>query len=141
MCETPLRNRQNLTLLTRDKTETGGQESLLLHEAQISCVLHGFDEWQWIAYCFEDAQHEEEGDEVLDRQLDSEVTFGEEDEDPISCRLVHLDTQHPIWRPRQYFLQSFETKIKKFWDEWHALVHRLEIDRREYVCFLSPKSF
>ncbi|KAE9366797.1 hypothetical protein N431DRAFT_417671 [Stipitochalara longipes BDJ] len=133
ICGTPLRNRENLNLLTRDKIGPEGQESFLLHEAQISCVLHGFDEWQWITYCFEDAQHEDEGDEVVDRELDEEVTFGEEDEDPISCRLVHLDTQHPIWRPRQYFLKSFETKIKKFWDEWHALVHRLEIDRSEYI--------
>jgi hypothetical protein len=120
--------------LTRDSVGSENQGNYSLREAQISCVVHGFDEWQWTTYAFEDTQHdaEDEGDEVVDRQLyNGQVTFGEEDEDPIS---LSLDRQlWPIWRPRQYFLKAFEMQIRRLCGEWSALVHKLEVDRTEYV--------
>jgi hypothetical protein len=135
-----LRKWEDLTLLSQDQTGSEHQESYRLHRAQLSCVVHGFDEWHWIVYAFEDTRHgyypEDEDDEVIDRQLDSSIiTFGEDDEDPI---LHLLDSgKKPIWRPRQYFLKAFEIQVRKFWVEWNALVHKLEDDRSEYVCLLS----
>jgi hypothetical protein len=138
-----LRKWEDLTLLSQDQIGSESEESYRLHKAQLSCVVHGFDEWHWIAYAFEDTRHEndleDDDDEVVDRQLDSSiVTFGEEDEDPI---LHLLDSgEKPIWKPRQYFLKAFEVQVRKFRVEWNALVHKLEDDRSEYVR-LVPANF
>jgi hypothetical protein len=132
-----LRDWEELTLLTRDKAGPEGQEYHRLHKAQISCVVHGFDEWQWTAYAFEDTQHdrEDDSDEGNNSELDGEgPIFYEEDEDPIS---YHLGKDKPIWRPRQYFLKAFEMQIRKFREEWDELVHKLEVDRSEYVCSIT----
>ncbi len=89
---------------------------------------------------FEDTQHDSDydDDEVAnDRELDKDAaTRAIDEEDPILCRPAVLK---PIWRPRQYFLKAFETRIRKHREEWDELVHRLEVDRKEYVCFLSTK--
>ena len=129
-----LREWELLNLLTPDIAGEDGQGKYLLHKAHISCVIHGFKEWQYAAYAFVDAQHgplEDEDEDVTDRELEEgEVTFGDDDEDPISgC----LPTDVPIWRPRQFFLKAFETQIRTFKNEWDELVHRLEVDRNEYV--------
>jgi hypothetical protein len=89
--EKALRGWVELTLLTRDKTESEGQENYRLHKAQMSCVVHGFDEWQWVAHTFEDTKHEyeDDGNPVGDGELNSnEVAFCQNiNEDPITCIL------------------------------------------------------
>jgi len=123
---------EEITLLTRDEVSPQAQESYRLHKVQISCVVHGFDEWQWSAYAFEDTKHENyELDEVIDRQLDSEIIFDDDDEDPIALLLDY--NKRPIWKPREYFLKAFENQIRRFCAEWNALVCKLEEDRTEYV--------
>lgn len=127
-----LRDWEELTLLTRGKTESEGPENYRLHKAQMLCVVHGLSEWQWVAYAFEDTRHDSEGDE---NEIENEDVFGHEfNEDPIACG---LDANLPIWRPRQYFLKAFEVRIRLLGKEWDKLVHMLEADRNEYVCFLT----
>jgi hypothetical protein len=134
-----LRGWEELTLLIRDKTPPGNQEIYRLHKAQISCVIYGCDEWQWAAYVFEDTEYESghNGNNVVNsRELhDGAATRGTDEEDPILCRSA---IAQPIWRPRQYFLRAFEMQVRKCWTEWKGLVHLLEADRIEYVCFHSP---
>jgi len=86
-----------------------------------------------------DTQHDsdhDDGEVANDHELDDDAATRGIDEDPILCRPATLK---PIWRPRQYFLKAFEMKARECWEEWDELVHRLEADRKEYVCFLSPK--
>jgi hypothetical protein len=131
-----LRKWENLTLLRQDQTGSDSQQSYCLEESQLSCIVHGFDEWNWTCYAFEDnrkeSDAEDEVDQVPDLQVGSgDITFDVDDEDPI---LLLLDSRkQPIWKPRQYFLKAFEVQVRKFWTEWNALVYRLEDDRIEYV--------
>jgi hypothetical protein len=122
-----------LSLWTPDDAgEQQRQEKYRLYKAQISCIIYGSDEWQWIAYAFEDTQH---NDEIVGELGSSKATFYAEDKDPI---LRGLDKEKPIWRPRQYFLKAFETQIRYFSEEWAVLVDKLEVDRAEYVLIRYP---
>jgi hypothetical protein len=127
-----LRHYEELTLLTREIAESNGQDNYCLYSMHIACVTQGFDEWQWTTWTFEDTvqEYDEGGDE---NSSGFDAVAGQDiNEDPIACG---LDANKPIWRPRQYFLKAFEIRIKKVREEWDELVHKLEIDRREYVCF------
>jgi hypothetical protein len=144
ICGKRLRDWEDLSLLARDKTKPGGQENYRLHKAQISCVIHGFDEWQWVTYAFEDTEHNKaedyEGGDIEVGVDDGEVSGDEAmfcqeiNEDPITRG---HDANRPIWRPRQYFLKAFEVRIKVVREEWDDLVDKLEVDRTEYVYFLA----
>lgn len=98
-------------------------------------MLHGFDEWQYVVWAFEDSQHdlaEDEENRTPGAELDCNSTMlcAELDEEPI---IRGHDAHNVIWRPRQYFLKAFELHIREFWEEWSALVDKLEVDRQEYV--------
>lgn len=129
-----LREAYEFILLNRDKTGPEGQETYHLYKAEISCAVHGFDEWHWIAYAFEDTLHDLDNDDRVDDNGASDAdggTFCQQiNEDPIARG---LDADKPIWRPRQYFLKAFEIQIQTVLDEWDGLVHTLEVDRSEYV--------
>jgi hypothetical protein len=136
-----LRDWEDITLLTRDETEPEGQKTFRLHKAHISCVIKGSGEWQWIAWVFEDTNHEQGASD--DADCHSGVD-GDEDlpcqgfkEDPITCG---LDANTPIRKPRQYFLKAFEIRIIKVREEWDELVHKLEVDKKENVFFRVLKS-
>jgi hypothetical protein len=144
--ENSVRDWEELGLLTRDQDENQEltTESYRLHEAQVSCVVHGCDEWQWTTYAFEDTQHdlETEGDgkdygkdgHGGESESDgSALIVFEHDEykDPITCL---LDNRFPIWRPREYFLKALETQMRKVLAEWDALTVQLEADSYAYVC-------
>ena len=133
-----LRDSEDLSILIRNKTEPESQENYRLHKAQMSCIIHGFDEWHWVAYAFEDTEHDPkvDDDEVDDGEVGGdEAIFPQEiDEDLIVCG---HDANKPIWRPRQYFLKAFEVHIKIVREEWDELVHKLEADRMEYVRLLT----
>jgi len=131
----PLRDVEDLTLLSQIRTRSADQEKYRLYKAHKSFVLHGFDEWQYVVWVFEDSQHdlvEDEDNRILGAELDgdSAMSCEEADEDPI---IRGHDAHKVIWRPRQYFLKAFEMHIREFWEEWSALVDKLEVDRQEYV--------
>jgi hypothetical protein len=126
-----LRSWEDITLLTKDTAGADGNENYRIHRAQISCVVHGSNEWQWTAWAFEDTNHdwEEEDDIYADATThNDEVVFIE---DPITCG---LDANKPIWRPREYFVKALEIRMKDVRDEWDYLVYRLQLDRKRNVC-------
>jgi hypothetical protein len=133
-----LRNSKDLLFLKEETTNSGEQENYRLYQAQISCVVHGFDEWQWVAYAFEDTQHEpsehgddnDDGDDLVDYATSSQGFK----EDPIARG---LNASLPIWRPRQYFLKALELRLTIVSREWHQLVYKLVADTSEYVSFLT----
>jgi hypothetical protein len=135
-----LRNPRDILLLKPESIKPEDKETYRLYPAQISCVVYGYSEWQWLAYAFADTEHTEHDHEggyewphVDDRVVDSaEATFSEGlTEDPITCA---PDASLPIWRPRQYFLKAFEIQAKKVMQEWDPVVHKLVVDTRAYVC-------
>jgi hypothetical protein len=137
-----LRHWEDLTLLKTDRIGLGGEDNFRLYEAHTSCVVHGVDEWQWVAYAFKDAQHDSGG--VYTHETD----YGEfETKKDISSQEVYKDpmanginADKPIWRPRQYFIKVFDMQMRQFKEEWDALVYMLEVDRSEYVgCFTRPQ--
>jgi hypothetical protein len=137
----PLRDVDDLTLLSHIKTKSVGQEKYRLYKAHKSIVLHGFDEWQYVVWAFEDSQHdlaedEENGTPGAELDYNSTMLCAEVDEEPI---IRGHDAHNVIWRPRQYFLKAFELHIKEFWEEWSALVDKLEVDRQEYVGSFTVK--
>jgi hypothetical protein len=129
-----LREPTNLSFLKGDNNEPEAQENYRLYPTQISCVVHGFDEWQWTTYAFVDTEHKESEDWIDgddDRDSWAEVEFSKRIiEDPIACgQHAHL----PVWKPRQYFLKVFEIRIKEIRQEWDQLVHKLVTDISAYV--------
>jgi len=105
-------------------------------------VVYGHDEWQWTACAFLDTEHDS-GD-LYDFQSDDDGIDGENsgcgvilaqklDEDPI---VTGLNSSKPIWRPRQYFAKAFEVNIEEVSQEWHQLVHKMEVDIIAYVCLM-----
>jgi hypothetical protein len=135
----PLRDVEDLTLLTRVGAGSAGQEKYRLHQAHNSFVLHGFDEWQYVVWVFEDSQHdlvEDEDDRTPGAELDddSAMISEEVDEEPI---IRGHDAHSVIWRPRQYFLKAFEMHIREYWEEWNELVDKLVVDKQESVSFFT----
>jgi hypothetical protein len=115
-------------------SESRNQEVYRIYEAQVSCVVYGYDEWQWTACAFIDTEHDS-GD-LYDSQSDHDVIDEEADEDPIA---TGLHANKPIWRPRQYFAKTFEINIEEVSQEWHQLVHKMEVDIIAYVRYTNPE--
>jgi hypothetical protein len=93
-----------------------------LHEAQISCVVTGSDDFKWLAYGFVDA----EIDGILAECDEDDLRF-----DPITSRQLEVHT--PIWRPRDYWIKVFEIRIGGVRKEWDDLLHFLEKSVNTYV--------
>ena len=86
-----------------------------LHEAQISVVITGVDEWFWMAYCCVDRFFGSEQDTTcyLQRWLDP-FTGGEK------------DVRHPYWNPREYFLLILSYRSHQMAMEWCNLLDALD---------------
>lgn len=100
---------------------TDGYEQV--HEAQISFLVAGIDEWYWTAYCCVDKYFgsEETIQSYLDKQLDAPIGgYG---------RL----TEFPVWNPREYFLIVLSRRIRQVTREWSSLVVTLEERLQSYV--------
>lgn len=127
-----LREVKDLSFLKGQDTWIEDQENYCIYQAQISCVVWGLDDWQWVAYAFVDTEHDNDGDDLADKA----TSFEGLNEDPIACG---LDASLPIWKPRQYFLKVFEIRAKQTRKEWDQLVRKLVLDISEYVCCVTLK--
>ncbi len=96
------------------------QESLKgyeqIHEAQISLLVVGIDEWYWTAYFCVDKYFgsEETPQFYLDNQLDA----------PIGG--TGRSTIFPVWNPREYFLIILSRRTRQITREWSSIVVTLE---------------
>jgi hypothetical protein len=125
-----LRKCKDLLFLKGENPQSEAQEKWYLHQAHISCVVFGFDHWNWAAHGFFDTgqRHENSKDEVTSSE--------EFNADPIARG---LDANMPIGegKPREYFLKAFEIQLKPYHEEWRALVRELTKIISEYVCFIA----
>jgi hypothetical protein len=125
-CSTkPWRQWSDLSFLKLDACESQDQERREvwgIQEAQISCVITGFDNWRWVGYGFVDT----EIDGVLADSSDEDLSF-----DQIAAGRLQIAT--PIWSPREYWLKVFEIRIDYVRLQWHYLIQKLEPSVDQYV--------
>jgi len=106
-----------------------------LHEAQISCVVTGSDNYRWVAYFFNDIFFEDdenrESVEALEQERQQEEGLPCLDRDPLPAN--DCLAAPPIRDPRQYFLRVFKSRMDRATHEWREVVSRLEGIVGEYV--------
>jgi hypothetical protein len=90
-----------------------------IHQAQISVMITGADNWFWTGYCFVDtyfkAADHSESVEHYSRQRP--------EMDPFSCGKD--DANLPFWLPRQYFLRTLSSRMEQVKQEWKNTVSQL----------------
>ena len=98
-----------------------------IFEAQISFVICGSNNRQWVAYAFVDTDFD-------DKDLgDEEFSYEGCQDDPIASN-GKLDANRPIWSPREYFLMIVEIRMDQVRKEWEYLVRTVERSINGYVC-------
>jgi len=85
-----------------------------IYEAQISFVICGSDDWQWVAYAFIDVNFD--GDDLEDEVF----SYEEFQQDPIA--LGEHDANLPIMNPRMYFLVILKVRTAQVLREWRHLL-------------------
>lgn len=96
------------------------EEQDCFHEAQVSMLLHGVDEWVWTAYCCVDTYFGSEPDHrtYYDGFIDDHGnSYGF---DAPSGGLKELN--FPTWNPREYFLMVLARRMMQATREWTNLV-------------------
>lgn len=133
----PLRRSWDLNFLSLDSSDGAApQFEDCIHEAQVSCIVTGFDERSWIAIAFIDTYYD--GENSLESvechaqkteasiQGDSRVLM-----DPFTLGETNAD--RPIWKPREYFLRILECRIRQIRFEWQNVVERVLQLTQPYV--------
>ena len=102
------------------------EEEYYYHEAHISFLVAGADEWFWTAYCCVDTYFGSEPDSrtYLDGQYGVDPATG-----------GSLWLKHPIWNPREYFLYVLVRRTIQATREWRALIDAFEERMVAYVSF------
>ncbi|KAL4904774.1 hypothetical protein BDW74DRAFT_21820 [Aspergillus multicolor] len=94
-----------------------GDEKEFFHEAQISVLLVGIDEWVWTLYCLVERHYSETGPEDVKKYIQSGM-------DAPSGQGINYSM--PIWNPREYFLLVLSRRMSEVRSEWSNLVQTLE---------------
>lgn len=101
------------------------------HEAQISLLVVGIDEWYWTAYCCVDTYFgsEEPITFYLENDLDAPTGGGR-----------HM--KEPVWNPREYFLMVLSRRMAQVVMEWSNVTSYLEQQLGPHVslpCSVAPR--
>lgn len=99
-----------------------------IHQAQISVMVTGIDDWFWTAYCFVDTYFKSVGHSESAQHF-SDLGWAN---DPFSCGKYAIN--RPIWTPRHYFLQVLSCRMEQVKQEWNNSVSRLFNLIDPYVC-------
>lgn len=102
------------------------QDQLFYHDAQISVLITGVDEWYWTAYCCVDtfSEQAETADTYVDCNDDGPSGGGR-------------DEEYPVWNPREYFLLVLSRRCTQIALEWEVLVYELIARLDTYVALSS----
>lgn len=107
--------------------EPGQKE--FFHEAQVSVLLVGIDEWVWTLYCLVEGQFEDSRDPA---ELEKFVT--NMSDAPSGNYALY---QMPIWNPREYFLMVLCRRMDQATLEWQNLVETLDQRLKDLVSLIS----
>ncbi|PSS22711.1 hypothetical protein M430DRAFT_16661 [Amorphotheca resinae ATCC 22711] len=115
----PPRQWTDLSFLKIQPPKSQDQREYGMHEAQISVVICGSDNWRWAGYAFIDTSFEGEdlGDGIF--------SYEDVHEDPIASN-SELHANLPIWDPREYFLTILEIRMTQVRKELEYLVRTVE---------------
>jgi hypothetical protein len=93
-----------------------------LHEAEISYVVTGSDDKRWIGYAFVDTELDGQLTDLSDVDLSFDRTAAGE-----------IETQNPLWRPRDHWVKVLDIRIKQVRQEWEYLIYKLGLAVKRYV--------
>jgi hypothetical protein len=126
----PPRHSIDLSFLKIPSDKPEDREAFYIHEAAISLVVCGSDNWRWVAYAFIDTNAISDNDN-LSEEVESHGDFRG---DPIASEPgLEVNANDPIWDPREYFLMILEIRIRQVLREWQYLVRRVECSIKQYV--------
>jgi hypothetical protein len=116
----PFRRSRNLPL---PRDQSSAEQDCAYHEAQISFLLTGIDEWFWMSYCLVDTYF----GSGLER-----ANYLDEDNliDPASSSIWLM---YPTWNPREYFLRVLNRRMMQATGEWTTLIKTFEDRLVAYV--------
>ncbi|KAL2060547.1 hypothetical protein VTL71DRAFT_9188 [Oculimacula yallundae] len=119
----PLRRSEEVIYLGQTTSEA------FIHEAEVSVMLIGLDNWYWTAYCFvdlyfQDDEHPEQVHRLAEAEPQMDFHSGGK-----------FDLNMPKWDPRHYFLQTLSHRIEQVKQEWINASSQLfrDIDPRIYA--------
>ncbi|KAJ3538515.1 hypothetical protein NM208_g5873 [Fusarium decemcellulare] len=122
----PLRRSFQLHCLDGEGQE--GTSQICIYEAQISCLIAGLDNHSWIAYLFIDTYYQ---DGSSSESVESYHSQEDLKTDPLAAGTV--DSDLPIWTPREYFLVVYECRLKQVKHALQNLVSRLLLKLEPYI--------
>ncbi|KIY03609.1 uncharacterized protein Z520_00300 [Fonsecaea multimorphosa CBS 102226] len=104
------------------------QDQLSYHDAQVSVLITGVDEWYWTAYCCVD---------TFSQEPESPNAYIEWNDDGPSGG--GRDEIYPVWNPREYFLLMLSRRCKQVAGEWEAIIYELNarLDTYETAYYAS----
>ena len=115
------RSEEVISLQMKDGQQTDEDDGRIdyIHEAQVSIMITGIDDWFWTAYCFVDVYFKEDGH----RESVHHYSGTTPPRDPHSCGKDSAD--RPIWRPRHYFLRTLSCRMEQVKQEWNNSIFQL----------------
>jgi hypothetical protein len=102
------------------------EPEILYHEAQVSFLLVGVDEWFWTVYCCVDTFFGSERDAQWYKEYGFDACSG-------AGRMIN----EPVWNPREYFLIVLNRRLAQVAKEWTNAVSILEGRLASYVLIPS----
>ncbi|KAK0649648.1 hypothetical protein B0T16DRAFT_457041 [Cercophora newfieldiana] len=126
----PLRRCRSLEFLVLDpQHDPATPVEDCIYEAQVSCIVTGFDEGSWVGLAFVDTYYRGDDDrESVEYYADQNSEAEARMENPFLMDPLtggRVDANAPIWKPREYFLRLLECRIDQVRREWHNVVSRL----------------
>ncbi|KAK5182252.1 hypothetical protein LTR44_005263 [Exophiala sp. CCFEE 6388] len=100
-----------------------------LYEAQISCVVAGFDEWTWTALCLQDSYFEGKAGENA-QQYSKDDKAGANTNPFLRPGLTEAGL--PFHKARQFFLRIFSVRLKQVRKEWRNIVTNIKNSVSKY---------
>jgi hypothetical protein len=106
-------------------------EPAFLYEAQVSCIIAGFDEWRHVGYCWVDTYFDGEKGESVKRYFEDERKFeGMFRPDPFTRG--KKDARMQIRDVRTFFLAVLLHRVGQVCQESEQVVNKVSESIREY---------
>ncbi|KAK4945632.1 hypothetical protein LTR10_015251 [Elasticomyces elasticus] len=121
----PLRHFRDVSLLNLEPDKAPA----FLYEAQISCVVAGFDEWTWTALCLQDSYFEGKAGENA-QQYSKDDKAGANTNPFLRPGLTEAGL--PFHKARQFFLRIFSVRLKQVRKEWRNIVTNIKNSVSKY---------
>lgn len=111
-----------------------------IHEAQVSGLVTGIDEFVWTAYCFVETYFRDSTYDGLDttQDYDSHAKQSRNMVDPLCAG--RRSSKYPIWKPREYFTLMLKSWASRAKDEWENTVSAILERTEPYVCMHAAKT-